>query len=1013
MSPAHLSPSSPPAPDSIESLRAQLAEARETLGALQTGDADAIVVQTPSGDRVFTLEGADRAYRALVETMPEGAASLTSDGTVLYANSALAKMLGVPLPQLFGARFERFIAPVHHHRFAALRGDAAVGTGRAELELVGADGTVLPAGRTRGVGESRAPVTMTLVVSDLTDSRRRERQERMATDLALAISAASDLPAAARALLEDVCRDVGVHRGEAWLPRDDSPEFVRAAEFGVGDEVARTIPERDLNVLVANAAASAQVQSTLARPDGTAPGPSAPRGGAIAMPVLAVEDPVCVLVLVAERWSSQDELRAHVMAVAVQHLGVFLERVRIGQELELRAQLLDLAHDAVIVLDAGERRITFWNHEAQAVYGYSSQEALGCVEHELLGAASPESRQAIDQALAGESHWHGELSHTCRDGRVIAISSRQALQRDSRGEPRAIIELNSDVTAQRQAEETNRRLATVVQSTHDAVLATTADGIITEWNHGAERLYGYSAAEAIGQPVGMLSVPESAPDESDVSRRVAAGESVDQHETLARRKDGSQVPVSLTVSPIRDAAGRIVAEARISRDITERRRHEQALTDLADHDSLTQLLNRRRFQDELERELARARRDHARGALLAIDLDHFKFINDSHGHHTGDRVLVQVADVFRRHLRATDLIARLGGDEFAVLLRGVDGPNAYKLAVGLLDAIGAETDAPEGIHRIAASIGIAPFMESERVAPGDLLIQADIALYDAKEAGRSRASVYDAALDRHLRLGLGLGWADRIRDALANDRFVLHAQPIVSLKNDSTPRYELLIRLIGEDGEVISPGTFLEVAERMDLIKDIDRWVMQNAVHILAGQQRAGNDVRLQVNVSAASLADPDLADTIAEELRGAGADGRGLCIEITESTAIINLQRAKRFAARLGELGCELALDDFGAGYASFYYLKHITFDYLKIDGEFIQNIVNSPTDHLVVETLANIARTMGKQTVAEYVGDRETIELLRGYGVDYAQGFYLAKPASLGETDLTEALGFAGAVS
>jgi len=211
--------------------------------------------------------------------------------------------------------------------------------------------------------------------------------------------------------------------------------------------------------------------------------------------------------------------------------------------------------------------------------------------------------------------------------------------------------------------------------------------------------------------------------------------------------------------------------------------------------------------------------------------------------------------------------------------------------------------------------------------------------------------------------------------------------------------------MVGKDGTLIAPNAFLHIAERMELIKDVDRWVLHTAIQALAREQRAGHDIRLQVNVSAVSLADPELPDVIAEALDVAGADGHGLCIEITESTAIVNLERAKRFAARLADLGCELALDDFGTGYASFYYLKHLTFDYLKIDGEFIQNMTESRTDHLVVQMLANIAHTLGKRTVAEYVGDHETVELLQSYGIDYAQGFYLGEPTAIEDTDLTEA--------
>ncbi len=681
------------------------------------------------------------------------------------------------------------------------------------------------------------------------------------------------------------------------------------------------------------------------------------------------------------------------------------EARRNERELRLRAELLDLAHDAVIVRDPVESRISYWNREAEVVYGYSAAEAIGQVAHDLLQTVFPQSREPVDQALTRDGLWRGDLRHSRKDGTELVIASRQALHRDEHGVPTAIIELNSDVTAQREIERANERLAAVVQSTHDAVVATRRDETIVEWNRGAQDLYGYTAEEAIGQPASMLSAAELAGNDAEVLRRVGAGESVDQYETIRIRKDGVRVPVALTISPILDETGQVTVMAQIARDISDRKRHENELAYLADHDSLTGLFNRRRFQEELERELDRAQRSRTGGALVMIDLDHFKSINDTHGHDVGDEVIARAGEVLQAQLRTTDVLARLGGDEFAALLRGADAHAAQRIAAGLLEATrtACVIDTPTGPQRITASIGVAPFASSGQPAADELLVMADIAMYDAKEAGRDRAMTYDKARQRHERMESGLGWAERIRHALEHDGFVLHAQSIFGLESDPLPRHELLIRMRADDGTLIAPGSFLFIAERMHLITQIDRWVLRQAIQTLAHAQHTGSDIRLHVNLSAQSISDPDLPDLIAAGLKAANADGRGLCLEITETTAITNLKQATRFAAQTANLGCELALDDFGAGYASFYYLKHVPFDYLKIDGEFIQNITHNPTDPLVVQTLANIAKTLGKSTVAEYVGNHETIQLLRTYGVDYAQGFYLGKPEALEHASLT----------
>jgi diguanylate cyclase (GGDEF)-like protein len=390
--------------------------------------------------------------------------------------------------------------------------------------------------------------------------------------------------------------------------------------------------------------------------------------------------------------------------------------------------------------------------------------------------------------------------------------------------------------------------------------------------------------------------------------------------------------------------------------------------------------------------------------VLAIDLDHFKLVNDTLGHSVGDELIVRVATLFRRRLRSGDTLARLGGDEFAVILPGVDTREAQRVATHLLEALGDESrdaDPSSAMRWVTASVGIARLGRGASTAE-QTLIEADIAMYDAKEAGRNRVVLYDAASNRQGRMQEHLTWADRIRSALDNDRFVLHAQPIVSLSGDPTPRYELLIRMLGDDDELIAPGEFLELAERMELVQSIDRWVIARAVTTLAREKLAGREIMLAINLSAKSVIDPGMPAFIATQLADAGIDGRGLCIEMTETATVEHVDRAQRFAHEMSELGCEFALDDFGAGFASFYHLKHLTFDHLKIDGEFIRDLPLSRVNQLVVQSVVTIARGLGKRTTAEFVGDPETVALLREYGVDFGQGFYLARPMPLDELDL-----------
>jgi diguanylate cyclase (GGDEF)-like protein/PAS domain S-box-containing protein len=703
-----------------------------------------------------------------------------------------------------------------------------------------------------------------------------------------------------------------------------------------------------------------------------------------------------------------DELRRRQRSLTESNVRLRAEGESLRRAEERFRGLLEAAPDAIVLVDE-DGTMLLVNAEAERLFGYTRGELVG-KPLELLVAERDRARHAelrrgyFANPTTRPMGMGLDLRLARKDGTELPVEIRLgALETDDGVLVSAAVR---DVSEQRRAEETKDRLAAMVEHTDDAVIGETQDGTITEWNRGAQRLYGFTAEEAIGQPIAMLMPPELRSEELRALARVFRGEALEQHETVRVRKDRSEVHVSLTMSPIRDRSGAIVAVSAIGRDITERKRFEGQLQHLADHDHLTGLYNRRRLDEELRREIARAQRYGNGGTVLAIDIDNFKYVNDSLGHTAGDALIAVAAEVFRSRLRETDVIARVGGDEFAVILPGIDEQQAEHVAAGLLEAIRTETrfELPRTLRNITASIGVAPFADVAGLTSEDLLVEADIAMYDAKEAGRDRLAVYSSAEGREGRMKARLTWGDRIRRALEEERFVLHAQPILSLNGDRTPRHELLLRMIGDDGELIPPGAFLSVAERMDLVQEIDRWVLRAAAGLLAREQRARGQVRLAVNLSAKSVGDPELPGVIAAELAAAGADGSGLCLEVTETAAIVNVERAKRFAGSLAELGCEFALDDFGAGFASFYYLKHLPFDYLKIDGEFIQGICASRTDQLVVKSLADIAHGLGKRTIAEFVADRSALELLRGYQIDYAQGFFVAESKPLGEIDLAQ---------
>ncbi len=530
------------------------------------------------------------------------------------------------------------------------------------------------------------------------------------------------------------------------------------------------------------------------------------------------------------------------------------------------------------------------------------------------------------------------------------------------------------------------------------------DGRFLEVNDALCAFLRSERDELLGTKIADIIHPDDVEDARARIGRLVAGD-VDAVHIEARLIDaaGDVVWISFSTSVVRDAEGEPLYRISQMQDVTERRRFEGQLQHLADHDPITGLFNRRRFDEELERELASAQRYSTGGAVLALDLDNFKYVNDTLGHSAGDEMIVCVAELLRGRLRETDIVARLGGDEFAVILPHVDERQARRVAGDLLGAIRSEAivSTAKGSRRTTASVGIALFpADLHGLAAEELLVEADIAMYDAKEAGRDQACLFDADSSRQRSLQSRMTWAEEIRDALAEDRFTLYAQPIVPLQGGSH-RHELLVRMVGRDGELVPPGAFLPVAERFDLVQDIDRWVVNRAIELLGERARGGDDACFEVNLSAKSLGQVDLPAQIARQLAAHNVDPSRLIFEVTETAAIGNLDRAKQFATRLGELGCGFALDDFGAGFASFYYLKHLPFDYLKIDGEFVENLVGSTTNQLVVQSLVTIARGLGKQTIAEYVGDEATVELLREYGVDFAQGFHVGRPRPVAEIE------------
>jgi diguanylate cyclase (GGDEF)-like protein len=427
-------------------------------------------------------------------------------------------------------------------------------------------------------------------------------------------------------------------------------------------------------------------------------------------------------------------------------------------------------------------------------------------------------------------------------------------------------------------------------------------------------------------------------------------------------------------------------------------RTEAELRYLADHDSLTGLLDRRRFRAELDQYVSFSARYGGQGAVMIVDIDGLKAVNDTLGHQAGDNLIRQVAETMRERVRTTDIVARLSGDEFAVLMPQADTAGALALGEDLRAQVAEGSRAAAEPVSTTISVGITMF-GGGRGGSEAVLAAADQAMYRAKEEGRNQIALFRDPSEPKQVSKRPQTTAARIRHALTDDRLSLHTQPIRSLASGGIERYELLLRMTNEEGELLPAASFIEAAERSGMVQELDRWVVGRALELLAERERQGAPLSLHVNISGASVTDISVLEFIERRLDEGGVDPSSCTFEITETANVYDYDAAGGFADRLTEFGCQVAIDDYGAGFGPFHYLKRIPFDLIKIDGSFVRDMPRSDADQLTVKAIVQIARGLGKTTIAEYVQDDQTTEMLREYGVDMAQGYHLGRPVGLDE--------------
>ncbi|HXC10724.1 MAG TPA: EAL domain-containing protein [Steroidobacteraceae bacterium] len=547
-----------------------------------------------------------------------------------------------------------------------------------------------------------------------------------------------------------------------------------------------------------------------------------------------------------------------------------------------------------------------------------------------------------------------------------------------------------------------------LQSIADAVLCTNRACEVTYLNAAAEQLIGWPAADAVGRPLAtvlrILPEPNTHSVTSEIEQILAGEQRTGPAAgSLLQGRDGSTTPIHERAAPIRDSHGEVMGIVFVMRDITQERAFAAQLLHQATHDALTGLANRREFEQQLGWAILDRQRTGTDYALLYLDLDQFKVVNDTCGHAAGDELIRLVSWAVKQELRAGDVLARLGGDEFGILLANYPQQAALSLAESVRHRISALRFIWEGkVFSTNASIGVLSLTESLATV-GDALSAADQACYMAKDNGRNRVQFYRPD-DQEMRARHGeMRWVERLNRAIELDQFALFAQEIRPVGHPAAgavepSRFEVLIRMVDSDGTLIAPMAFIPAAERYGLMPRIDRWVIAKACSNLAAlRERHGGIPMCMINLSGASVTDPGMVDFVRSQLQKFGLPRQSIGFELTETAAISNLANASQLMHGLKEIGCPMALDDFGSGMASFAYLRGFPVDYLKIDGEFVKDMTTDLVDYEIVEAIHNVGRVMGVKTVAESVENAEILAALMLVGVDFAQGFHIHRPVPM----------------
>lgn len=656
--------------------------------------------------------------------------------------------------------------------------------------------------------------------------------------------------------------------------------------------------------------------------------------------------------------------------------------------------------------------VTSWNSAAAALYGYTAEEMIGKATSILhLPGATQEFEESLQRVNSAQPATF-EAKRIAKNGSVLDISLSVSPLYDEDNRHIGEIGITRDITRQKRAEEAlskeKERAQVTLASIADAVITTDIQGKVDYLNPVAERLLGWTSEEAFGHALGEIfqGIKEATGEPIDnpvntvllhESTQEVRGEAV----LLSRNK--VRFPIEYSAAQISNHEAEVIGAVLVFRDVSASHNMARQLSWQASHDALTALVNRREFERRLNILIDTAHNNGRKHALLYMDLDQFKIVNDTCGHGAGDELLRQLSAILNSRIRGSDTVARLGGDEFGVLLADCPLDKALEVAETLRRTVSEFRFVwQDKTFVIGVSIGVVAIAGS-REDNADVMGVADAACYAAKDKGRNQVQASPNARELSQRRGEML-WVSRINKAFEENRFRLYYQPIVAIQSGDTNEhhYEVLLRMLDQEGNVIPPMMFIPAAERYNLMRALDRKVVCMAFEeraLRAQRPWAHSPPTISINLSGDSLSDPMLLDFLKNQFETFHVDPQEICFEVTETAAIANLSQAVTLIKDLKSMGCRFSLDDFGSGLSSFGYLKNLPVDYLKIDGSFVRDMAHDQIDAAMVDAINNIGHVMGIKTIAEWVENQETLDALKRIGIDYAQGYFFDRPKPMDE--------------